>query len=193
MFIKPLLAAAVLAIASPIALANTLTSDACAPGQRDFSVTADAVVACLAAGAGNINGNNQGDASLLNAGWVYVDTSNGPGGAHDGWLSVTTSSGQAGSFSINSSAYATYDRIAIGFKSGNGQMDPDWAIFELADNTMGGTWAISSQALSHAILYGFGTPPVQVPEPGTLGLMGLGFLAALGLRRRRKQGEAAAL
>jgi len=187
MSFKPLLVATILAMASPFAAANTIASDACAPGDRDFSVTATTVVGCLLTGTGNINGNNQGDAGFIASGWVFVDSSDGNGGAHNGWLTGSLSSGQSGSFSINPLAYSTYDRIAIGFKSGSGQIDPDWAIFELADNTLTGNWSISEQALSHAILYGFGTPTNEVPEPATGALLGLGMLGAAVVSRRKKQ------
>ncbi|HEY5800208.1 MAG TPA: PEP-CTERM sorting domain-containing protein [Burkholderiaceae bacterium] len=147
---------------------------------------------CLLVGAGNINGNNQDDAAFLASGWIFVDSTDGSGGAHNGWLTITGNGTQAGGFSINGSSYLTYDRIAIGLKSGNGQLDPDWAIFELADNTFSGTWTISSQSLSHAILYGRGTPGgggpgTGIPEPGTLALLGLGALAATSIRRRKQQ------
>jgi len=90
---KSLLAAALLALSSPFAMANTITSDVCAPGARDFSVTATSVVSCLAAGTGNINGNNQADAFLINSGWVCLNDSTGSGGAEDGGLSGTLTSG----------------------------------------------------------------------------------------------------
>src|SRR5688500_17625702 len=139
------------------AMADLVTSDGCAPGERDFSVTANSVVGCLLVGSGNINGSNQGDQGFIESGWIFIDSSNGAGGAHDGWLSGPLTSGLSGTFSINPLASAEYDRIAVGFKSGNGRPDPDWAIFELGDGTLSGSWAISgNQQLGHAILYGFG-------------------------------------
>ncbi|KQP23368.1 PEP-CTERM sorting domain-containing protein [Pseudorhodoferax sp. Leaf267] len=169
--------------------ANVVTSDACALGARDFSVTANSVVSCLAAGAGNINGNNDAF-QQANPGWIFVDGSDNNGGAHNGWLtgSPSLTSGLSGTFTINALAYSTYDRIAIGFKSGEGQLNPDWAVFELADNTFTGTWSISGQQqLSHALLYGIGTPTL-VPEPGSLVLIGLGLAGLAAVARRRTQG-----
>jgi hypothetical protein len=186
---KHKLSAALLALCSPLAFANTVTSDMCSTGARDFSVTAVTVAACLQVGPGNISGNASNDPFLLNhAAWVLIDKSDDTGGAHDGWLSgaLPTTSGSSGTFFINAAAYTIYDTIAIGFKSGEGQLDPDWAVFELADNTFSGNWSISGkQALSHANLYGYGTP-AQMPEPGTLALLALAGFSLAALRRWQK-------
>ena len=197
---RRLLPTLIAALTSLPAMASVVTSnDAnCHAGtSRIFSVTANDVLGCLLAGPGNINGNNQGDAAFIAQGWAFVDAANNGAGAHDGWLGSTLSltSGLSGNFSINPAAWTTYDRIAIGFKSGNGSSDPDWAIFELADNTLGGLWAISGaqQALSHAIIYGRGTAPTRdelpppnapVSEPPIWLLSGLA-LGGLAWRTRR--------
>ena len=178
----------------PLAAAVVTSNDAtCHAGtSRIFSVTADAALGCLLAGAGNINGNNQGDAGFIAQGWAFVDASDNSAGAHNGWLASAFSltSGLSGNFSIDAAAWSTYDRVAIGFKSGNGRSDPDWAIFELANNTPGGLWAITGaqQALSHAILYGLGTaPPPQPavlpppPSPALIAEPPMWLLAALAL------------
>ncbi len=191
----------------PLAAAVVTSNDAtCHAGtSRIFSVTADGALGCLLAGAGNINGNNQGDAGFIAQGWAFVDASDNSAGAHNGWLGSTLSltSGLSGNFSIDAAAWSTYDRVAIGFKSGNGRSDPDWAIFELADDTVSGLWAIigAQQALSHAILYGLGTAPlpqlaVLLPPPSTaliaeppMWLLAALALAGLAPHIRRKPGR----
>lgn len=203
------LPALIAALASLPAMGSVVTSNdaPCGAGtSRIFSVTADGALGCLRAGAGNINGNNQGDAGFIADGWTFVDASDNSAGAHNGWLGSTLSltSGLSGNFSINAAAWSTYDRIAIGFKSGNGRSDPDWAIFELGDDTLSGLWVITGaqQALSHVILYGHGAatplhqlavlaPPPStalIAEPPVWLLAGLA-LAGLALHVRRKPGR----
>src|SRR5690606_38442286 len=116
MSLKPLCAAVILSLFSSLTLANTLTSAACAPGERDFSVTANTVLSCLAAGTGNINGNPMIDPFLLaNPGWVLIDKSDDTtSGTNNGWLTGVPplTSGLNGQFSINALAYTTFDEIA---------------------------------------------------------------------------------
>lgn len=168
-------------------LANVVTSNdaPCSAGTaRIFSITASNVLSCLTTGSGNINGGNggQADTAFVSSGWTFLDNTSDSGGLGNGWLTGSDNnltSGLDGSFSINPSAFLSYQRIAIGFKSGNGQSNPDWAIFELAPNTLSGLWSISGQqALSHAMLYGRGTPTHDVPEPGVLALLGIALSAA---------------
>jgi hypothetical protein len=84
---------------------------------------------------------------------------------------------RSGEWFVDESLWSTYDRLVIVLKAG-----PTFSTFELEFGDLSGDW-ISEQGLSHASLYGIigdGT----VPEPGTLGLLGLGLLG-LGMARRR--------
>lgn len=150
-------------------------------GDREFTLDTTPGASCLAFGAGNINGNN--DAINL-LGYVTLDKSDdATTGDAEGSLVVTPpDSGLSGTFSFTPPGGFT--GFVIAFKSGEGQLDPDWAAFLLPAGVTSGSWAISGQhELSHANLYGaFG--PTQVPEPGSLGLLALVALG-LGILRRR--------
>jgi hypothetical protein len=72
----------------------------------------------------------------------------------------------------------------IAFKFGQGQSNPNWFVFDINGMTFA-NWSFSGQnALSHVGIYG--PPPVDIPEPMTLALLGLGLVAA-GYRARRRQ------
>jgi hypothetical protein len=83
----------------------------------------------------------------------------------------------AGEWFLDDAIWSTYDRLVIVLKAG-----PTFASFELVFGDLSGDW-FTQQGLSHASLYGI-VGDTTVPEPGTLGLLGLGLLG-IGLARRR--------
>jgi hypothetical protein len=139
---------------------------------------------CYQYGTGNLNGN--GD--VINAlGFTTIDKSDDTTtGTHNGWLTITGQGSTSGTFTINPLAWTTYGTILLALKSGEGQLDPDWAVFQLAPNTLSGSWHISGdQALSHANLYGDDAPPPSVPEPTSMLLLGTGLIGVATRLRRR--------
>src|SRR5688572_22566676 len=83
----------------------------------------------------------------------------------------------SGDWFLDNAIWDTYDRLVIVLKAG-----PTFSTFELEFGDLSGEW-ITAQGLSHASLYGI-VGDGTVPEPGTLGLLGLGLLG-IGLARRR--------
>lgn len=157
-------------------------------------------------GDGNIGQGNPGnDAFLLGQGtndtaygntgsqfgktWTTIDSGNyvNPGWGLSG-LTISNYDTDSFDWLLTDINYAFY---ALGLKDGG---TPKWAVF-LLDSTSGVAEIISSGgSWSHVVLYGSGTPTGNgggpgngndVPEPATLGLIGLSMLAMAGLRRRR--------
>lgn len=90
-------------------------------------------------------------------------------------------------WSFDSSLWSMYDNIAIGFKFGGGEAaDPDtWFVYELAAGDYSGEYLYSAgRGLSHVNLYVKNA--VDVPEPGTLALLGLGIVGLTLVRRKNR-------
>ena len=164
--------------------------------QRVFTVTPDSGSATCyeyGNGANEMNGFSQdviiGDPATD---WTLIDTDgkdDTPAQSADNGFTVSGVTG--GNFSILSSLWDEYLRIAIGFKVGGGGSTPVWAVFELFDEADSGIWSVTrQQGLSHANLYGIVDPNATedvtaVPEPASLVLVGAG-LSLLARRRMRR-------
>lgn len=196
---KTLLAAGALALAAGSASASTVSC----PGtgaittDREFTLTTDPGSTCFASGLGNINGNKTGGnadplfgllSGAFGSGFVLIDKSDGNEGIKTDALVGELTSGLSGSWSFllpSAGAGYVWKNVVLAFKSGEGNLDPDWAAFLLPDGVTSGSWGISGeQALSHANLYAQRSPvPVPLPAAGFLLIGAIGGLAAL--RRRR--------
>jgi hypothetical protein len=95
----------------------------------------------------------------------------------------------SGLWQIAASFWNTYAQAVITVHIGQGGGDPDHWAFLITPNEISGSWSLTKLSgngggLSNFKLWGSGEPTTDVPEPGTLALLGLGILG-LGLVRRR--------
>jgi hypothetical protein len=154
----------------------------CKVATNDHMLVDSAYVStCLDAGTGNIGQSN--DPFLnANAGWTNIDEGS--------WTQLTkTKSLTTGTFSFDSSLWDDYLTLAIGFKFGTGNQPDEWFVYDLQHLVSSGNWSFvnvfqKGGGLSHIVIYG-GERNTNVPEPMTLGLLGLGLLG-LGVTRRKK-------
>jgi hypothetical protein len=200
--LKALVAAGVLAVTAGGAGAATVNcpgTDDEEVAYREFSLTTTPGSTCFAYGSGNISGNSGGGSpdplyALLGgsfgAGHVLIDKSDDAvSGLKPDALVGALTSGLSGAWSFllpDAGAGFAWTNVILAFKSGNGQLDPDWAAFLVPDGVTSGDWAISGrQALSHVNLYAQKVPAaIPVPAAGFLLAGALGWLAALRRRRR---------
>lgn len=148
---------------------------------RQIEFTVDSgTVSCYDSGTGNPGDNDWPD-------FLEKDEGNSNGGymSHDGF-----GGGSSGGFTITG---LTDFLLLLKFGGGGGRggdaaNEPDWFLLSVtgATSPVTGSWSWelgNATGLSHASLYG--EPSRDVPEPGTLALLGLGLMG-LGLARRRK-------
>ena len=205
----PLLGLALAAVLALGGAAEAVPVDVSCPGtattaDREFIITTDPGTAiCIGYAAGNLGGS---DSDF--PGWTFLDKNPGTGGALDDALTISGISATSGSFSFSAPGYTDF---IIVFKSGEGQLDPDWAAFSLPFGVTSGQWLIDNsspdskgdQSLSHANLYGkeciLGGPcggganePGTVPLPAGLPLLlsAIGFGGLFQWARRRKSATA---
>jgi hypothetical protein len=118
--------------------------------------------------------------------------------SNGGLLSITGIGGASGGWSFASSLWSQYDRMFLYFHFGDAkddpgplsETDPDIFLVELVSPDSLGTWVFSGKTgLSNIALIGSGCErdceTTEVPEPGTLALLGLA-LTGLGFARRRR-------
>jgi len=149
------------------------------------------VDACLDSGTGNLSGTPKGanpDPFLTGVGTEYELASKSD--ATNPFNVTFTDS----SWSFDDSFWDNYEFGALGFKYGTGNTPDEWMVYSLTSFSTDGDYEFfgvlapgegEDGRLSHVNLYGSG--PVPVPEPMTLGLLGIGLLVMGMIATRRRQ------
>lgn len=157
-----------------------------------MQVDDQAALSCLASGVGNLTGNDSNDLFLNGAGEDYAFIGKWEKGesttAPYSLLGENYLYGNPAEFSFDSSVWSAYSKIAIGFKFGTGNTPDEWFVYDLISNATSGIFNFidvvapgndTSQRISHINLYGV-EGGGEVPEPGSLALMGIALVAAAG-------------
>lgn len=188
---KILVGAALFAMGLAVPLAGTANAAVVVCDATDVSLEGTDASVCQSDDAFVPNGDAAETAAMetiFGGGWVLI------GKSDDAGSGVTAGSGTTGTFEIATSLLTGTDDIIILFQTGQGDNDPVWAGFGIwsvaalnADFIAPGTeyngvYDLSSwgqNGLSHISVF------KRVPEPGPLGLLGLGMIALYIGRRRR--------
>lgn len=149
--------------------------------------------ACMDAGVGNIGQGNPLQDDWLNSlpvGHGYINE-----GDQGFTQTEETKTSSKGTFSVDSSLWNSYEDLFIGFKFGTGDQPDEWFVFQLEDDISSGLWQFvnlfeKGGGLSHVTVYGKGVcsincNPTNVPEPGTLALLGGALFGLFAVARRR--------
>lgn len=103
------------------------------------------------------------------------------------WNATSDPTGGTLSWLVDTS-YIMCGECYVAVKDGNN--DPRYYFFDISnawngtdDIVFSGFWSDTTGAISHVSIWG--NPAVEVPEPGTLGLMGLGLMGFIAFRKRR--------
>jgi hypothetical protein len=136
-------------------------------------------------------GDNNDSASDLDGffglnGWEFLQQEDTPGGlitTVDIGLEVDPdNNAPSGTWAFDASVWDSYSNIIIVVKDGRTPENIYWSAYHVTSGDTSGDWDTGGRGLSHLTVYG--VREEQVPEPTTLGLLGMG-LAGLGLMRRR--------
>jgi hypothetical protein len=175
----------------------TIICDIDAPNAKNYmEISESQVSSCIDAGQGTLSGNNSGgnpDEFLSSPAGADYETVSKSDGTNP--FNITYDQG-AGTWSFDASAWDIFapsdTDLVLGFKWGTGNTPDEYFLFQLVEGVSSGTFlwfplAINGNGaggLSHVNLYANEADPTDVPEPGSLALLGLG-LFGVGMARRR--------
>ncbi|NMT63309.1 PEP-CTERM sorting domain-containing protein [Marinobacter orientalis] len=160
------------------------------PELNHMSMDDSQASACLDSGLGNLQGDSTLDPFLSGVGseYTFLEKSTGTSSPTPMYsLSYTDEDNGSGTWEFDSSVWDSYGTIALGFKFGGGNEPDNWFVYELVSGVSSGDWlydAEQGQGLSHMNIYA--KDSVEVPEPGTLALFGLGIVGLTLTRRKTR-------
>lgn len=168
------------ALAAPVTCLNT--------ANNHMTIDDSMVSSCLAAGVGNITGENHNDLFINNGttgdGYESAGKSDAANPFGISFTQSRSGGNTIGTFTLDESFWEDAISGAIGFKFGTGNRPDEWFVFELQRGVTTGSFTFVNVfgrggGLSHVNLY-------RVPEPSGLVMLGLGVVGA-GLARRRSK------